>query len=264
MAWFRVYDTLIDNPKVMRLKPELFRALISLWCLAKRCGGKLPSISDIAFAMRVAEAKVTTWLGELKDANLIDETAEGIFMPHDWNAHQYASDNVTARVQKHRAKHNGHVPGNVTPPLQETHQNRSRDRTEAETEQKVSKTLLGPNGPADSDDLEIPVLLDRSAAAVALKLEFETWWAIYPRKQDKGHALKAYAKARKSVSAAGLLAGVDRYAAERNGQEAQFTKLGATWLNGLCWLDETADQAASRQREEFRKAIEDQETHADQ
>jgi hypothetical protein len=32
--WFRVYDDLVDDPKVQQLDPSLFKALINFWCLA--------------------------------------------------------------------------------------------------------------------------------------------------------------------------------------------------------------------------------------
>ena len=139
MAWFRVYDTLIDNPKVMRLKPELFRALISLWCIAKRYGGALPRAHDVAFALRVNESKVAAWIEELKRVGLVDEAVDGTIQPHDWNEHQYESDSSTLRVKKHRLKQKSTVTSNAseTPmhgngdeTLHETHQSRTEQKTE--------------------------------------------------------------------------------------------------------------------------------------
>ena len=51
MSWFRVHDDLVDDPKVQRLAPELFKALINLWCLASQNRGILPPIEDIVFTM---------------------------------------------------------------------------------------------------------------------------------------------------------------------------------------------------------------------
>lgn len=69
--------------------------------------------------------------------------------------------------------------------------------------------------------------------------EFENdLWPIYPRKAGKGQALKAYCAARKHTPADVIITGATRYAAERIGQDASFTKHPATWINGQCWLDE--------------------------
>jgi hypothetical protein len=42
--WFRVYDDVVDDPKVQRLEPSLFKALINLWCLTSansRAAGRM-------------------------------------------------------------------------------------------------------------------------------------------------------------------------------------------------------------------------------
>lgn len=67
--------------------------------------------------------------------------------------------------------------------------------------------------------------------------EFIDWYLIYPRHEGKGLAEKAYAKARKKVSAEVLEAAAQRYADDPN-REKQFTKLPATWLNAESWDDE--------------------------
>ena len=75
------------------------------------------------------------------------------------------------------------------------------------------------------------------------KPDFETefeqqFWPIYPRRVGKGQALKAFRAARKQADIETILTGVRRYADERRGENPEFTKHAATWLNGLCWDDE--------------------------
>lgn len=78
-----------------------------------------------------------------------------------------------------------------------------------------------------------------------ISLEFDYWYQEYPRHEARGDAEKAYRQARKSgVSADELLAGAKRYAGQRRGEDAKFTKLPATWLRARCWLDETPQQPA--------------------
>ncbi|HEX9228341.1 MAG TPA: hypothetical protein VF885_17200 [Arthrobacter sp.] len=67
--------------------------------------------------------------------------------------------------------------------------------------------------------------------------EFIDWYLIYPRKEGKGLAEKAYMKARKKTTADVLAAAAQRYADDPN-REKQFTKLPATWLNAESWDDE--------------------------
>jgi len=66
--------------------------------------------------------------------------------------------------------------------------------------------------------------------------EFIDWYLEYPRKESKGVAEKAYAKARKIATAEELAEGAIRYREDPN-REPSFTKLPATWLNGKCWED---------------------------
>lgn len=66
--------------------------------------------------------------------------------------------------------------------------------------------------------------------------EFIDWYLEYPRKESKGVAEKAYAKARKLATAEQLVEGAIRYREDPN-REPSFTKMPATWLNGKCWED---------------------------
>jgi hypothetical protein len=58
----------------------------------------------------------------------------------------------------------------------------------------------------------------------------------------KGAAAKAYRRIirNREATEAELLAGAMRYAAQRDGDDPQFTKHPATWLNGKCWMDEVS------------------------
>lgn len=78
------------------------------------------------------------------------------------------------------------------------------------------------------------------AAPPALFDGFEDWWKVYPKKDDKGHARKEFAKARKrGIPLETLLAGAERYRDDPK-RSPDFTKNAGTWLNGECWGDEGA------------------------
>lgn len=66
---------------------------------------------------------------------------------------------------------------------------------------------------------------------------FDTFWSIYPRREDKIDARKAWTRATKSSESADIIAAAKRYAAECQGKERQFVKLPATWLNKGSWLN---------------------------
>jgi hypothetical protein len=76
---------------------------------------------------------------------------------------------------------------------------------------------------------------------------FEDFWRAYPLHKAKAAAEKAYQKIirTKRATPEQIVEGALRYADERRGQDPQYTKHAATWLNAECWNDEPAAAAAS-------------------
>lgn len=102
MPWFRFYTEALDDPKVQRLPPHLFKTWVNLLCLAGTNGGKFPSIDDIAFRLRLSPTDAGQQIDELILAGLIDIGASGEREPHNWQSRQFVSDSSTERVRKHR------------------------------------------------------------------------------------------------------------------------------------------------------------------
>lgn len=67
--------------------------------------------------------------------------------------------------------------------------------------------------------------------------EFEEWWKLYPRKQGKGQARTAYAKARQTTSAHTLMASLRDQLAEYQRRGPKYTPMPTTWLNGEQWTN---------------------------
>lgn len=65
--------------------------------------------------------------------------------------------------------------------------------------------------------------------------QFEEFWNHYPKKVDKGAALRAFRKAAKIEDVALIINGAERYAEDPNLPEKQFIKNPATWLNAEAW-----------------------------
>lgn len=111
-GWLRLYDEVLDDPKVQNLSAEDFRAWVNLLCLANRNDGKLPPISDIAFALRISPDAALTVVERLSNgggnAPLIDRLSGGVngyhHAPHGWDKRQYKSDTSTDRVKRFRER----------------------------------------------------------------------------------------------------------------------------------------------------------------
>lgn len=132
--WFRFYDEALDDPKVQRLSPHLFKAWVNLLCLAADRNGALPNNDDVAFRLRLSCQDAESVTSDLILAGLIDIGANGERSMHNWAGRQYASDSSAERVRKHREKNKKHAcngDGNVTV----TAQNRTeQSRADSDTE----------------------------------------------------------------------------------------------------------------------------------
>jgi biotin operon repressor len=65
--------------------------------------------------------------------------------------------------------------------------------------------------------------------------EFDSFWDNYPKKVDKGAAIRAFRKAIKNQDSTVIIAGAKAYAEDPNLPEKQFIKNPATWLNAEAW-----------------------------
>lgn len=76
---------------------------------------------------------------------------------------------------------------------------------------------------------------------------FDRWYEAFPRKVGREAARAVYKRVVKcgKASEADLLAGAERYAAERHGEDRTYTKHPKTWLNGGHWADEPAARPAN-------------------
>jgi len=67
--------------------------------------------------------------------------------------------------------------------------------------------------------------------------DFESFWESYPKKVDKGAAIRAFRKAIKNQDPTVVIAGAKAYAEDPNLPEKQFIKNPATWLNAEAWAN---------------------------
>jgi hypothetical protein len=136
--WFRVYDDMIDDPKVQKLSGDMFKALVNLWCLASKNDGYLPPMDEVVFKLRMRADKVAKIIAHLTACGLLDGGDQTEIEPHNWASRQFKSDVSNERVKRHRErKCNVTSTVTVTPPETE-------DR---KTEQKDSE----PRGSAPTD-----------------------------------------------------------------------------------------------------------------
>src|SRR5262245_30923490 len=96
-------------------------------------GGRVPPIEEVAFKLRITEAKAGAILDDLVARGLLDEF-EGVLRPHNWDGRQFVTDHSAAsrmrnmRERKRSALRNDGVTSDV-PRLQitETDSERKKD-----------------------------------------------------------------------------------------------------------------------------------------
>ena len=77
---------------------------------------------------------------------------------------------------------------------------------------------------------------------------FDRFWSIYPRKEGKGAARKAFGKARKKVALEAMLSAVElqKQSPQWNRDDGRYIPMPATWLNQERWGDSPNDAGCPR------------------
>lgn len=240
--WAKVDDGWWCHPKVMGLSLPARGLWIS--ALSWSCAQRLDEVPTQFLAMVQADEALAA---ELVAAGLWIE-ADGGWRIHDWAEYQ----ELTKSEKRAEAGRKGGIRSGES-------RRRKSKQTEANTAPDQPKRRSKPKqtAPASEANAEagtrpvpsrpVPTQETLSAevelAAVPPVDQFEEFWSVYPRRRDRGHAEKAWAKAIKIATADEIIAGAERYAAEQTrplarGEWRPDTAYAATWLNGKRWLDE--------------------------
>lgn len=105
MNWFRVYNRVVSDVKIQTLPVELRWRWLECLCLASANTprGTLPPARQVAFSLRIAPAEAEAVLTQLGEAGLLDRQ-EGVWVVHDWLAHQPPSDDAAFRKRNQRER----------------------------------------------------------------------------------------------------------------------------------------------------------------
>lgn len=171
--WFRMYDDVLNDPKVQCLPGDLFKAWVNILCFASKNGEPvLRSLDELAFALRMSLEMATEITDKLAKYGLLDQ-GRGGYSVHNWDGRQRRSDVSTNRVQKFRERttkpdetvsRNADGNGNATATKRdvkrtETVQEKNRTDSEVETEQKENQNLAAASEikPASPSTAESPL-----------------------------------------------------------------------------------------------------------
>jgi hypothetical protein len=190
------------------------RRFIVIMCL-RCCNGSVTlQDSEVAFQLRISDQEWMVTKQALLAKNLIGDDNK----PVAWEKRQFDSDTSNARVAKHREKKKQQC--NVTVAAKKRRSN--APETETETEKY-------PPTPQGGDS------------------RFDQFWKAYPRKQGKGAAEKAFAKAKLNGHFEFMLTALELQKQSEQWQkgDGQFIPNPATWINQRRWQDEVMSATGS-------------------
>ena len=127
---------------------------------------------------------------------------------------------------------------------QQKQANESKDKQNQANESKDKQNQANEANTITNTNTKTKTNNNSSSAKLSEKVfenEFQEIWDIYPRKEGRKNALKAYIKARKNgTSQEEIKKGLDSYISKIRAEktEPQYIKHGSSWFNQECWLDD--------------------------
>jgi hypothetical protein len=232
--WWRAYSEAMDDPKLMNLPPEVFRAWFVFLCISSKNSGKIPK-NSVKFSLRCSENKTEKIVAILLHSGLIETLDDNNYQPHNWKERQYDSDCSSERVRRHRKKqHNGGETFHETP--NETFRKRPQiTDTDTEAERKKETRASGALGACASDGFQPSS--GKSVTPPGWPSDFrEQFWGAYPHKIGKADAIHKLERVGKSgqIGFDAMMSALFRYA---NKTDDRPWCNPATWLNQGRWLD---------------------------
>lgn len=209
--WFRLYEDVLNDPKLQKLPAETFRGLINIWCIASANNGRLPPMGNLGFLLRMSDADACQLIVDLDKAGLLD-THEDYTCPHNWDGRQFKSDHVSERVKRHRERRRG-VAGDdgrnddetlhETPLDTDTEQKQSRAETERESNARAH-TIPSDWKPKDAgtDPAEVRRFVTYYAARGTAMANWDAAWEAW------GSRVPDFGKAKTPPPAEGPIVGM--------------------------------------------------------
>ena len=225
MPWFKVDDGLTSSRKWLSIpKKHRFEAVgvwtwAGSWAAKELMDGVIPDFMLVEWGVRkvIKDHLVSAGLWTEVDSNVC-------YLK--WDEYQPTKAEVEAERAKNREK-----------------LRKWRDRHKGETEgvTGLQTEFEQERNPAPDPTRPDPTHISKKSIVQdkpALASEFASFWTLYPRKQGKADALKAFTAARKKTPAKTIIDGAQAYALLNIGGDKSFLKLPGGWIRGERWEDE--------------------------
>jgi hypothetical protein len=232
-TYSKIEHGLYENPKIVGLSDAAFRAYVESILYS---GNHLTDgFLDERIVRRMWGDEIADELCSNDPVNPSWARVDGGFKIYGFCERQTMKADVDAlKEQKTRA---GIASGRAR-------RNKQRTQNEHSVEHNANTTRTKHEPDTDTD---VKDLYNDVAQKSVYTEPFETFWAAYPRKQQKGDAFKAWETLRKKKLLPHVSVIVDAatvYAS--NVTDPQFQKLPAGWLRASAWEDQVAEKKPQR------------------
>lgn len=221
MTWFKVDDNLTFHHKVVKAGNSAMGLWVraGAWCAQQLTDGHVPDYM-------LTRMGTQTQVDRLISVGLWDRTETGIVF-HQWANRNPLRIEVDAErdAARERMKANRAAKKGVKKTSPQVSESRSPE---------VRRTVDDAFGNPD------PTRPDPNN-------HFDEFWSVYPRKESKGHARKAFASALKKSDPETIIGAARVFADRVRGSEKKFIAHPATWLNGERWEDEQHNDTAAEE-----------------
>ena len=214
---------MMDSPKIDVLSDSAFRGWMKaiFWSRRHLTDGFIPDGMVKKFFSKKTFGEVTNNHPERPSLFKV----EGGYQLHDFGQHQSTKADIEAKREAGRK--GGRAKAEANKSSSEPVAGAS-DVLKQKASEKLAKTETEST---TSNEVVNIVQIDHSR-------EFAEWWDLYPRKQGKADALRAFKAKRKTVPFEVLRNGAQAYALLNIGEDKNFLKLPAGWLRDERWEDE--------------------------
>jgi len=212
VTWIKVDDDFYDHPKFLALTHSGVALWVTAlaWCGHHKTDGVIPraAVQRLGHDFATADALVAAGLWITTDTG--------------WRVHEFTEYQRSAeQVEKLSAAGRKAAAQRWSGSRSHTNRNANRNAdTDTDTDTEEDQNHCSPEASATPTPI----------------VDFASFWAVYPRRDDKRRAERAWESAIRRADPADIVIAAARYAADPN-RVAQFTKQPATWLNADAWLN---------------------------
>lgn len=214
----KISHNIVENPKIVTLSCEARWAYLESIVYAAR------NFTDGLIDRRILHQRWSDSV--IKELTTNDENPSWIMLDNgDVQIYAFCDWQMTAEKRKE---------------IQEKKRNAGIKSGEARRQTNTTRTgvqqVFEQN--ANKKELELEVEEEKIKPLAIASPLFDEFWQLWPRREGKANAVKAWQKATKKISESDLVEKARAYVTSPTLPQAQFVPHAATWLNGERYNDE--------------------------